>query len=71
MRTENDHELQAVKDLDWRELFRFPVTTFTRRRYMTTVTQLRQVAEIQTIYIQNLNPSVTYIRTRNVMEHIF
>lgn len=57
---ENDHELQAVRDLDCREVLRFPVTTFTRRRYMTALTQLRQVAEIQTFYTQNVNLSVTY-----------
>lgn len=56
---ENDHELQEVKDLDSREVLRFPVTTSTRKRYMTAVTQLRQVAEIQTFYAQNVNLSVT------------
>jgi len=58
---ENDHELQAVKDLDSRELLRFPVATFTRGRYMTAVTQLRQMADIHTFYIQNVNLSVTDI----------
>jgi hypothetical protein len=58
---ENDHELQALKDLDSRELLRFPVVTFTRGRYMTAVTQLRQVADIQTFYFQKVNLSFTDI----------
>jgi hypothetical protein len=42
----SNRELQAVKDLDCRELLQFPVTTFTPGRYMTAVIHLRQVEEM-------------------------
>ena len=62
---ESDHELQETEDLDCRELLQFPITTFRRRRYMTAVDQLRQMAQIQTFCVQNVNLSFTAVLGHN------